>query len=53
MWAFNSIGFFLQFQKEAIEKEEITATTLGNFIKAIKLYCVKCLISLYHDGKKH
>jgi hypothetical protein len=36
MWAFNSILRFLQFQKERVEKEEITAATLRNFIKAIK-----------------
>jgi hypothetical protein len=38
-WAFNSILRFLQFQKERVEKEEITGATLRNFIKAIKLFC--------------
>ena len=37
--AFNSILRFLQFQKERVEKEEITGATLRNFIKAIKLFC--------------
>ncbi len=38
-WAFNCIIRFLQFQKERVEKEEITGATLRNFIKAIKLFC--------------
>jgi hypothetical protein len=38
-WAFNCIVKFLQFQKERVEKQEITRATLRNFIKAIKLFC--------------
>jgi hypothetical protein len=38
-WTFNCIVRFLQFQKERVEKEEITGATLRNFIKAIKLFC--------------
>lgn len=38
-WVFNSIIRFLQYQKERVEKEEITGATLRNFIKAIKLFC--------------
>ena len=38
-WAFNCIVKFLQFQKDRVEKEEITGATLRNFIKAIKLFC--------------
>jgi hypothetical protein len=38
-WAFSSIVKFLQFQKERVEKEEITGATLRNFVKAIKLFC--------------
>jgi hypothetical protein len=38
-WAFNMIVKFLQFQKERVEKEEITGATLRNFIKPIKLFC--------------
>ena len=38
-WAFNCIVIFLQFQKERVEKEEITGATLRNFVKAIKLFC--------------
>ena len=38
-WAFNIIINFLQFQKDRVEKEEITAATLRNFVKTIKLFC--------------
>ncbi|MDF2738575.1 MAG: hypothetical protein K0S93_2436 [Nitrososphaeraceae archaeon] len=38
-WAFNCTVRFLQYQKERVEKEEITGATLRNFIKAIKLFC--------------
>jgi hypothetical protein len=38
-WTFNSIIKFLQFQKERVEKEEISGATLRNFIKPIKLFC--------------
>ena len=38
-WTFNSIIGFLQFQKERVEKREITGATLRNFVKAIKLFC--------------
>ncbi len=38
-WAFNSIIGFLQFQKERVEKREITGATLRNLVKAIKLFC--------------
>jgi hypothetical protein len=38
-WTFCKIINFLQFQKERVEREEITAATLYNFVKAIKLFC--------------
>jgi len=38
-WAFNAVIKFLQFQKERVERKEITGATLRNFIKAIKLFC--------------
>jgi hypothetical protein len=38
-WAFNSIIEFLQFQKERVEKREITGASLRNFVKPIKLFC--------------
>jgi len=45
-WAFNLIIKFLQFQKERVEKEEITGATLRNFIKPIKLFCEMCDIPI-------
>jgi hypothetical protein len=38
-WAFNNIIKFLQYQKERVEKTEISAGTLRNFVKTIKLFC--------------
>ena len=38
-WAFRNIIKFLQYQKERVEKEEITGATLRNFVKTIKLFC--------------
>src|SRR6476469_5617561 len=38
-WAFSSIVKFLQFQKERVEKEEISGATVRNFVKALKLFC--------------
>jgi hypothetical protein len=38
-WAFSFIVRFLQFQKERVDREEITGATLRNFVKAIKLLC--------------
>ena len=38
-WAFHSIVRFLQFQRERVEREEITGATLRNSVKSIKLFC--------------
>lgn len=38
-WTFAKIIGFLQFQKQRVEREEITAATLYNFVKALKLFC--------------
>ena len=38
-WAFNNIIRFLRYQKERVEKTEITGGTLSNFVKTIKLFC--------------
>jgi hypothetical protein len=38
-WAFNNIIKFLQYQKERVEKSEISGGTLRNFVKTIKLFC--------------
>jgi hypothetical protein len=37
-WVFSCIVRFLQYQKERVEREEITGATLRNFVKAIKLF---------------
>ena len=36
---FGTIINFLQYQKQRVEREEITAATLYNFVKALKLFC--------------
>jgi integrase len=41
-WAIAQVITFLHFQKERVQKGEITASTLRNFIKAIKLFCDSC-----------
>ena len=38
-WAFGNILKFLHSQKERVEKKEITASTLGNYAKTIKMFC--------------
>jgi hypothetical protein len=38
-WAFNNILWFLQSQKERVERKEITGGTLRNYVKTIKMFC--------------
>jgi hypothetical protein len=38
-WTINQIIRFLHFQKERVEKDDITAATLKNFIKSLKVFC--------------
>jgi hypothetical protein len=38
-WALNNIIRFLQAQKQKVEQKEITAATLNNYVKSIKLFC--------------
>ena len=38
-WAFSNILKFLHSQKERVEKKEITASTLRNYVKTIKMFC--------------
>ena len=38
-WALNRIMIFLQFQKDRSQRGEITPGTLGNLVRAIKLFC--------------
>jgi len=45
-WATEQIIKFLQFQKDGTQKGEITAATLRNFVKSIKLFCEVSDISI-------
>jgi len=45
-WTLSKIIQFLQYQKERVEKEEITAGTLKNFVKSLKVFCEMSDISL-------
>ncbi|MGA9169858.1 MAG: hypothetical protein WBZ20_06915 [Nitrososphaeraceae archaeon] len=38
-WVFGNILRFLHSQKERVERKEITASTLGNYVKTIKMFC--------------
>jgi integrase len=38
-WAFNYIVRFLHYQKERVQKKEITAGTLHNYVKTLKMFC--------------
>ncbi|HEY9399108.1 MAG TPA: hypothetical protein VIP29_04345 [Nitrososphaeraceae archaeon] len=42
----NTIIKFLQYEKERVDKGEITAATLRNFVKSIKLYCEMCAVQI-------
>jgi hypothetical protein len=39
IWALNNILKFVQFQKDRVDKKEITGATLRNYAKSIKLFC--------------
>lgn len=38
-WAFNNIIRFIQLQKDRFNQKEITAGTIRNYVKSIKLFC--------------
>ena len=38
-WAFNNILRFLHYQKERVQNKEITAGTLHNYVKTLKMFC--------------
>jgi hypothetical protein len=38
-WAFAHILKFIQFQKDRVDRKEITAATVRNYVKSIKLFC--------------
>jgi hypothetical protein len=45
-WAFNSILKFMQLLKERFNQKEITAGTIRNYVKSIKLFCQMADISI-------
>jgi len=45
-WTLNQIIRFLQFQKQRVENKEITAATLKNFVKSLKVFCESADISI-------
>jgi hypothetical protein len=46
IWAFNSILSFIQLLKERVDRKEITAGTICNYVKSIKLFCQMADISI-------
>jgi integrase len=48
-WAFSSIIRFIQFQRGRFNKKEITAGTIRNYVKSIKLFCSMSDIILNWD----
>jgi integrase len=46
VWAFNSILKFIQLLKERVDRKEITAGTIRNYVKSIKLFCQMADISI-------
>jgi hypothetical protein len=38
-WAFNSIIRFTCFQRERVDRKEISGATVRNYVKSIKLFC--------------
>ena len=38
-WAFSTILKFIYFQRERVEKKEISGATVINYTKSIKLFC--------------
>jgi integrase len=46
IWAFNSILSFIQSLKERVDRKEITAGTIRNYVKSIKLFCQMADISI-------
>lgn len=38
-WAFNNLLRFLHYQKVRVENKEITAGTLHNYVKTLKMFC--------------
>jgi hypothetical protein len=50
IWAFNSILSFIQLLKERVDRKEITAGTIRNYVR-VSNYSVRWQTSLYHGIK--
>jgi hypothetical protein len=46
VWAFNSILKFIQLLKERVDRKELTAGTIRNYVQSIKLFCQMADISI-------
>jgi hypothetical protein len=51
IWAFNGVLSFIQLLKERVDRKEITAGTIRNYVKSIKLFCqmVNTILSLVRE----
>jgi hypothetical protein len=49
-WLVNVIIQFLQYQKDRVNRKEITGSTLRNYVKVVKLFCE--MDDLYVPWKK-
>jgi integrase len=49
IWAFNGILKFIQLLKERVDRKEITAGTIRNYVKSIKLFCQMADIPISWD----
>lgn len=38
-WAFNNVLKFIHFQKERVDRKEISGATVRNYAKSIKIFC--------------
>jgi hypothetical protein len=46
VWAFNGVLEFLQVQIERFNHKEITAGTIRNYVKSIKLFCIMADVTI-------
>jgi hypothetical protein len=38
-WTFADLSKFIQYQKDRVDKKEITGATVRNYVKSTKLFC--------------
>jgi len=46
LWLSNNVARYLHIHRQRVEKREISASTLRNYVKPIKLFCEQLEISL-------